>query len=161
MQRKTYSPLAIASIKAWESLRLKAYRDEKGIWTVGYGSTTGAVPGLVVNALTICTPDQANEWLETKIKAIAADIDYSVTVELNQNQFDALVSLIYNVGSTAFHRSKLLARLNNGDPDAADEMLDWCFEHRGGQLVKSAGLENRRRAEYTLFHTPIDEEDAA
>lgn len=161
MPRKTYSPLAEASIKGWEQLRLKAYRDPAGIWTIGYGTTTGAVPGLTVTAGTTCTPDQANAWVHKKMDAIAADLDYRITVEVNQNQFDALVSLTYNTGSGAFHHSKLLARLNAGDPDAADEMLDWCYVHENGKPVKSEGLELRRRAEYTLFHTPMNEDEAA
>ncbi len=72
----------------------------------------------------------------------------SVTVPLNQNQFDALVSLTYNIGSGAFNNSTLLKKLNKGDyQGAADQFLVW--NKAGGKVMK--GLVRRREAEQALF----------
>lgn len=148
-----YSPLAEALVKAWEKCRLKAYQDDRGVWTIGWGTTTGAVPGVVVKPGMTCTQDQADAWLDAYLTRVAGMLNAQLAVALHQNQFDALVSMFYNVGLYGFERSKLRARLNAGDPAAADEMLDWCYETKNGERVRSKGLETRRKSEYALFHT--------
>lgn len=128
-----------------EGYREKAYQDEKGVWTVGYGHTAGVTPH------TTCTKTQAIAWLREELNKTAEQVSGALKAPVTQRQFDALCSLVYNVGIGAFEHSKLLARINDEDPLAANEFLDWCYVTVDGVHKKSAGLERRRRQEYALF----------
>lgn len=135
-------------IHRWEGLRLKAYQDIAGIWTIGYGTTKNVKPGMVI------TKEQAEQFFRKDIKWVENAINTQVKVRLNQNQFDALASLIYNIGAGAFGRSTLLKRLNAGlYQEAADQFLVWnkARNPRTGQLEFSRGLMNRREDERKKF----------
>ena len=101
-----------------EGLRLKAYKDTKGIWTIGVGHTgPEVVQGLV--------------WTETKaMEVFAKDIQWAedavnaVDSPLSQNQFDALVSFVFNVGASAFYNSTMKKKLNLGDYEGAAKQFD-------------------------------------
>ena len=81
-----------------------------------------------------------------------ADVNRLVTVPLNQNEFDALVSLVFNIGGTAFRKSTLRAKLNAGDrKGAADAFLSWNKITKGGKKVALEGLTSRRKAERLQF----------
>jgi lysozyme len=136
------SAAGIDLIRAYEGLRLTAYRDSVGTWTIGYGSTRAVMPG------TIITPEQAEVRLLDDV-AIAEDcVNKCVTVPLTQGQFDALVSFTFNLGCRALHHSTLLIKLNAGDRDgASNELLKW--DHAAGQVLP--GLLARREAEKELF----------
>lgn len=137
------SKQAVDLIKRHESLQLDAYQCDGDKWTIGYGQTGAHIgPGLKI------TPFEAEEWLKNHISTLQDDITKLVKVKITQPQFDALVSLVYNIGITAFRHSTLLKKLNNNDVDgAAQEILRW--EHSNG--VKLEGLSRRRREEYHLF----------
>lgn len=141
------SKTSIDTIKNWEKLRLEAYLDQAGIWTIGYGETGPHIgPGLKV------TPQEAEGWLASRTDALSVSITKLVAVPLKQHQFDALVSLAYNIGITAFAHSTLLKLINQGQMDlAASEFVKW--DHVKGREV--AGLRARRLAERSLFvHGP-------
>lgn len=139
----TPSPHAINSIKNWEKLRLQSYQDVRGIWTLGYGETGPHIgPGLTV------TPAEAEGWLSNRTTSLSDMISGLVKVPLKQNQFDALVSLVYNIGITAFSHSTMLKLINQNQLDkAALEFIKW--DHVNGTEVE--GLRARRLAERSLF----------
>ena len=129
-------------IKRFEGIETKAYCCPAGILTIGYGHTAGVKEG------DICTPEQAEVWLREDCRVAELTISSNVNVQLNQNQFDALVSFIFNLGSGNFIKSTLLKKLNAGDyPGAADEFDRWV--KAGGRPL--TGLVKRRAAEKALF----------
>ena len=133
-------------IKLFEGCRLKAYDDGVGVWTIGYGHTVGVKPGDEI------TQEQADEWFSEESEQFSNKVQVLVLVEVNQNQFDALVSLAYNIGVGALSRSTLLRKLNAGDYQGAAEQFDvW---NRGGGKVM-IGLVRRREQERKLFEEDI------
>lgn len=141
------SERGIDLIKQFEGLELEAYQDIAGIWTIGYGHTgPDVLPDLRISE------DEAERILLEDLAPREAAIHKLVYVWLGQNEFDALVSFIYNVGIEAFRKSTARRRLNNGDRiEAADALLWWNKARINGQLVESAGLTRRRKAERSLF----------
>jgi lysozyme len=129
-------------IQSFESLALIAYQDQGGVWTLGYGHVIGVKPG------DTCTQAQADTWFQSDVAWACRVVNNDVDVAMTQNQFDALVSLCFNIGGGNFHSSTLLRKLNGGDvAGAADQFLLW--NHVGG--VVSDGLMRRREAERALF----------
>lgn len=116
------------------------------MWTIGFGH---AGPD-VVGGITI-TGTEADEFLSVDLHHAELAVYNDVDVVINQNEFDALVSLIYNIGTGAFAKSTVLHELNAEDRiAAADAFLLWC--KTSGQV--NQGLLNRRKAERALFLTP-------
>jgi lysozyme len=143
MANFTYSSTGLELTRRFEGLRLTAYQDSCGIWTIGYGHTGSHVR----QGLTITEP-QALELLTTDIARAVDCVNRSVHAPINQNQFDALVDFVFNLGSGNFLGSTLLRRVNEGDFTAAkDEFLRW--NHAGNQILE--GLTRRRQAEADLF----------
>ena len=139
----TYSKDGLAITEQFEGCRLVAYQDQVGVWTIGYGHTgSGVASGLTI------TQDQAIDLLASDVAASAAYVNAAVTVELQQNEFDALVDFVFNLGRGAFAGSTLLKNLNAGQFDAAATQFD-LWDHAGGQVV--AGLLRRRQAEQAMF----------
>lgn len=137
----------IALIKSFEGLRLTAYKDNVGVWTIGYGWTQ-LVDGKHVAAGMTIKQETAERLLKTGLVSYERDISKLVKVNLTQGQFDALVSFAYNLGVRALSTSTLLKKLNAGDyRGAADEFL--CWNKAGGKVL--AGLSRRREAEQSLF----------
>ena len=102
-----------------EGLRLQAYQDTKGIWTIGYGHTGPEVgPGLT------WTREQCEEAFVKDLAWCEKTINLYCVQALNQNQFDALVSFIYNIGQNAFIKSTMLRKLNQGDFEGAAAQFD-------------------------------------
>ncbi|ECB1325827.1 lysozyme [Salmonella enterica subsp. enterica] len=129
-------------IRAREGVKLAAYQDGGGVWTIGYGHTRGVKQGQVINH------EQADEFLNNDLRQVESCISERVTVALNQNQFDALVSFVFNVGRQAFSDSTLLKKLNEGNyRAAADQFTRWVYDN--DKFVQ--GLYNRRVAERDLF----------
>lgn len=141
------SPSGIDLIRNFESLRLNAYDDGVGVWTIGFG-TTKYPNGTRVKKGDTCTLDQAKAYMHNDLKAFEQTVSSAVKVPINQNQFDALVSLAYNIGSTAFKNSTLVKRLNEGNYKAAAEQFGLWVNARGKRLQ---GLVNRRAIEKALF----------
>lgn len=132
----------VTLIKKYEGLRLQAYQCPGGVWTIGYGHTSGVSP------IDMITEEEADKLLLLGLREAEKTINRYVTKRLEQHQFDALASFIFNVGIGNFRRSLLLKKINSGDlTGASKEFLRWI--HAKG--VKLKGLENRRQDEYALF----------
>ncbi len=143
----TISPDGIAFIKSFENCSLTAYQDSAGIWTIGWGHILGVRQG------DTCTQEQADNWLAQDIAAKAKQVDLECfDVPTTQNQFDAMCSLAFNIGSAAFCASGVVAwhRLNR-PAKAADAFLLWDKAHVRGQLIEVPGLLKRREAERELY----------
>ncbi|PQA86568.1 hypothetical protein CW354_16290 [Marinicaulis flavus] len=149
------SESGIELIKRFEGLELEAYQDIAGIWTIGYGHTGPDVePGMKISER------DAEELLRKDLRPREQAVDSAVKVPLNQNEFDALVSFVYNVGVGALRSSTALKRLNKGDRiGAADALTWWNKATVGGVLREVVGLTRRRAAERALFLTPAQAPD--
>jgi len=101
MDQMTVSDFGINLICGFEGKRLTAYDDGVGVWTIGFG-TTIYPNGQKVKKGDTCTDAQAKQYMQNDLKKFERTVNEAVTVPINQNQFDALVSLIYNIGSGAF-----------------------------------------------------------
>ena len=140
----TASQAAIDLIKSFESLRLEAYRCPAGVWTIGWGHTTGAHEGMRI------TEKAAEELLRRDIAQVELDLGPVIHAALTQGQFDALVSLGFNVGASRLPAiaPRLVAKVNAGDyAGAADQLLN--ITRANGQVLP--GLVRRRKAERELF----------
>lgn len=137
----------IDSIKQHEGLKFTAYHDVAGILTIGHGHTGRDVKlGQTINKA------EAERLLRIDIHDAEQSVNKLVRVSLNQNQYDALVSLVFNIGTYAFNQSTLLAKLNTGDYNGASEQfLFWNKITKNGVKQVSTGLANRRQAEKALF----------
>lgn len=137
----------IEFIRQLEGEKLTAYPDIVGIWTIGVGHT-GFVDGKPVARGMAITKEKSKELLTADLKRFESAVNDAVKVTLTQNQFDALVSLAFNIGEGAFARSKLVNKLNAGDKKgAAEQFLVW--KNAGGRV--SQGLLNRRQKEKAMF----------
>jgi len=136
------TPQTIILIKQFEGFAPKAYKCPAGVLTIGYGHViTSGEPRDI-------SERQANKFLLADVEKVEAAISRLVKVALSRNQFDALVSLVFNIGIGAFSRSSLLKLLNNSDfAAAAAQFTRWVYVNK--QPV--TGLQNRREAEKSLF----------
>lgn len=140
------SSSGLARIRIFESFRPTAYKDAAGIWTAGYGHIKG------VTETTTCAMAEALDWLMQDVAEAVDCVNKSVTVTLNQNQFDALVSFTFNEGSGNFRCSTMLDLLNQGSYTLAAMQLDrWVYVKKR----KTQGLIDRRAAERKLFETAV------
>lgn len=131
-------------IKSFEGLRLNAYLCPVGVLTIGYGHTGGVTKDQVI------TEAEAGKLLKQDLTKFERAVKEYVKVELNQYQFDALISFAFNVGTANFKNSTLTKRLNAGeDPNtvAAEELPRWNKGNKG----ELEGLKRRRTAEVELF----------
>jgi lysozyme len=135
-------------LKEHEGFRAEAYKDTGGVWTIGYG-TTRVDSKPVIQGMK-CTNAQALEWLRADTSSTQTAINQLVRVPINQNQFDALVSFVYNVGEDRFRKSTLLRLLNAGDyTGAANQFPRWNKDN--GKVIP--GLVSRRLVEQSMFNT--------
>lgn len=152
---KTTSAAGIDRIIVHEGEILYVYADPVGLPTVGVGH--------------LLLPSEIRKWpighritkaesralLQKDLGRFEAAVNDLVKVPLNQNQFDALVSLAFNIGEDNFEKSTVLRRLNRKDYDgAADAFLRWNKARKNGELVVLDGLTKRRNKERALFLTP-------
>ncbi|MBD2386897.1 glycoside hydrolase family protein [Cylindrospermum sp. FACHB-282] len=139
-------------IKKWEGLFLNAYLDPVNIPTIGYG-TIQYPNGKKVRLGDQITEQQAKAYLKDECDQKAEEVSKLVSgISLNQNQFDALVSFCYNLGTGALAESTLLKKLKANDfVGAASEFERWNKAIVNGEKVVFAGLTNRRKDERTLF----------
>lgn len=137
-------------IRLFEGCSLKIYLDIVGIPTVGYGHVLSQAEyeSLKLASKTSITQAEADNFLYADVAIFASSILKLTSVKLNDNQFAALISFVFNVGSGAYQRSTLRQKLNRGDYEgAADQFLRWS--KAGGQIIP--GLLRRRKLERQLF----------
>lgn len=136
----------IELIKKYEGFRAEAYKCPAGKWTVGYGHTRTASIGQTI------TEKDAEELLKSDLEISEWAVNHYVKVPLNQNQFDALVSFVFNIGYGNFKKSSLIKFLNLEKYDLAkNEFHKWRMG--GGKVLP--GLVKRRAAEAELFGKAI------
>jgi lysozyme len=136
------SPEGIALIKKFEGCELNSYQCSANVWTIGYGHTKE------VEENNSCSLEEAEEILVADLEEFEEWVEKLVTVEMAQNEFDALVAWTFNLGPTNLRTSTLLERLNDRKfEDVPFEMKRW---NRAGGVVVD-GLVRRREAEALLF----------
>ena len=148
---KRVSNSGINLICGFEGLKLKAYDDGVGVWTIGFG-TTIYPNGIKVKKGGTCTEAQAKAYMAHDLKKFESAVNSAVTVPINQNQFDALVSLAYNIGTGAFEKSTLLKKLNESNYKGASAQFN-VWNKGGGKVMQ--GLVNRRDVERKLFEKAL------
>lgn len=145
MTQKLIRPIpltAIDLIKRFEGVKLSAYQDSAGVWTIGYGSTHGVTTGMQI------TQGEAEERLSKDLARHARGVIRYIRVPLNDAQYGALVSFTFNLGIGALQRSTLRQKLNRGEYHAAaEEFPRWSYA--GGRWLR--GLYRRRLAEQAMF----------
>lgn len=131
--------------------RCQAYQCPAGVWTIGYGCTKGVRPGMV------WTEAQALEGLDRELDEAEAAVNRLVSVTMNQNEFDPLVSFTYNLGEGALARSTILRKFNAGDRVGAARAFAFYNKARNPKTKKLEvlqGLVARRAREAALFLKP-------
>lgn len=149
------SPAGRKLIGQFEGLRLKAYQDSVGVWTIGYGHTSAAGSPIVFLGMEI-TEQEADRILSRDLEGAEKAVQAFVKVPLNQNQFDALVSFTFNLGPGNLAKSTLLRRLNSGDYNVGNEFLKW--NKAGGKVL--SGLTKRRELEKQLYESGASKQPA-
>lgn len=133
---------ALELIKQFEGCVLVAYKDQRGVWTIGYGHTAGVKAGDVI------TQGQAEAFLSQDLGRVERSMSTLLPFDATANQVTACTSLAFNIGLGAFGSSTLLRKFNAGDiAGTVDEFLKW--DHVDGGV--NAGLLRRRQAERALF----------
>ncbi len=137
-------------IKGFEQLRTRSYYDQAGVITIGYGHTGPDVyPGQTIS------PQRAEELFREDLEKREVSLRAMVGVPLTENEFSALVSWLYNVGSGNARSSTLIQILNQGasPEDVANQLLRWnkVRDPKTGKLIVSNGLVRRRKAEHDLY----------
>lgn len=140
-----WTDYALPLIRKWEGLRLSAYLCPAGVPTIGYGTT-----GPEVRIGMTWTKAQAEAALASDVTEFAREVRALVKVPVSPQQFAALVSLAYNIGTGALRKSTLLRLLNAGDYKGAGQQFD-RWNKAGGKAL--AGLTKRRAEERRLFDT--------
>jgi lysozyme len=131
-----------------EGMRRNAYRDVAGIWTICVGHTSAAGPPKVTPGMK-CTLAECRKILMNDVRKFEKCVEDAITVPMKQHQFDAMVSLAYNIGCGAFKKSTVAREMNAGhETHAADAFRMW--KKAGGKVV--AGLVNRRESERNQFN---------
>jgi len=141
----------VTLIANYEGLRFKAYRCIAGILTIGRGRTTGVVPGQT------CTAEEADTWFCADLTTFSAEVRNMCTEAPCDNEFAAMVSLAYNIGTGAFEKSTVLRCHNAKDQQSAARAFGLFNKARiQGVLQEVPGLTARRAAEAALYLTPDD-----
>jgi len=143
-----------ALIKSFESLELTAYLCPAGKWTIGWGHTRNVKKGQVITA------EKAEDFFREDILPIEKELN-RLDLDFNQNQFDALVSFIFNVGCENFSESTLLKRVqaDTNHRDIPVQFARWnkITDKKTKKKKVSNGLVRRRKAEADLYMTPVKE----
>ena len=139
----------IKLVKKFEGLYKKAYRDEVGVWTIGYGITNAdkSITGATIKAGLVISEKTADNWLERSLnsKYLQKVMKYDKKYNWNQNEIDALISFAYNIGSI----DGLTANGTRSRATIAAKILE--YNKAGGKVYR--GLTRRRKAERKLFLT--------
>jgi len=135
-------------IMQFEGLKLSAYQDIVGIWTIGFGNIYYE-NNVAVKKGDIITHNRAIELFNLIVKKFEVGVDELVTSNVNQNQFDAMVSLAYNIGIGNLKSSSLLKMVNKSPNDTAIYLQFLRWNKAKGQVIQ--GLTRRRIAESELY----------
>ena len=139
-------------IKQFEGLRLKAYRDSVGIWTIGYGHVKGVTQGMEI------TEQTARQLLIDDLAIAATCVSRVIKKPMSGHEFGAFVSLTHNIGVGAFAKSTAARKFNKGDKQGAGAaILMWNKITIDGKKVSSRGLINRREAEVMFFEMKVSD----
>jgi lysozyme len=132
----------INRIKEYEGVELTSYKDTGGVWTIGYGHISGVKEG------DTCTLQEAENYLKNDLRTAENAVN-SIDAKLTQNQFDALVSICYNIGVSAFKKSTLYKKVQADPTDETikQEFTRWQYDN--GKVI--AGLLNRRNKEAQMY----------
>lgn len=135
-----------------EGVRYKAYLDSVGVWTIGRGITYYEDGSPIKSGDTI-TADREEKLFQNTVSFFVKKVNEYVKVNINQNQFNALVSFCYNVGTQAFKNSTLLKKVNTNPTDKLiqTEFMKWTKGTVKGKKVTISGLINRRKQEVQLY----------
>lgn len=142
-----------ALIKKFEGLSLTPYQDEHGIWTIGFGH----IKGVDENSPPISILE-AERLFEADLNPTEKAVNKYVSVPLNQNEFNALVSFSFNEGIGRLLSSTLIKKINYGDRQGAAREFErwvWYKDQTTNEMKKSNGLIERRELERVLFLTPV------
>lgn len=146
---RSINDAGLATIKQFEGRELAAYKDQKGIWTIGYGHTRGVQPGMTI------TDDECDMLLDCDLMSTEYAVWHALdtaNVNTGNNQFSAMAALAFNIGPVAFGSSTLLKMHKAGDFEgAAQQFLLWDKIRIGEDLVPNDGLLRRRQAESGLY----------
>jgi lysozyme len=143
--RRRINEDGVALIRNFEGLHLAPYLCPAKIWTIGYGHTRTVRAGMRITA------EQAGQLLEDDLRIAERAVARLVRVPLSDNQFSALVSFVFNVGTTNFERSTLLRLLNRGWYEQVPAQLT-RWNRASGEVL--GGLARRRAAEAKLWNAP-------
>ena len=132
----------LSLIKKFEGCELEAYKCAAGVWTIGYGSTKGVKEGDTI------TQEEADNLLLHEMDEYESYINDMVKSDLKQNEFDSLVSWVFNLGPSNLSSSTLLQKLNNKNWDEVPAQIK-RWNKAGGKVLQ--GLIRRREAEALLF----------
>jgi lysozyme len=146
----TPSKKAVDLIKLFEGFSSKSYLCPASVYTIGYGSTMWNDGKKVKSGETITLQGAENLLLwELQQKSFVLN-----GLDLNQNQVDAVISFVYNVGASAFGKSTLKKKIkaNPNDPTIKDEFMKWNKARVGGKMTELRGLTRRREAESNLYY---------
>lgn len=148
---QTINGKGILLVKEMEGLRLTAYKDIAGIYTIGFGST-----GPHVHEGMVITEPEANALLRSDLLRFEVAVSNMVTSPITQNMFDSLCVFSFNLGSNALKNSTLLKKVNANpnDPNIEQEFLRWNKARVKGALIEVEGLTRRRKKEWELYHSP-------
>ena len=150
---KKISDKCLNLVKEFEGCKLTAYRDEVGVWTIGYGITNAdrSITGKLIHKGMKISKDTAEKWLRESLikKYLPLVLKYDKQYNWNQNELDALVSFCYNIGSI----KQLTADGTRSKAVVASKILQ--YNKAGGKVYR--GLTRRRKAERELFLTPVKE----
>lgn len=133
-------------IKKFEGCELEAYRCAAGVWTIGYGHIKDVSRGMTI------TQSEADEMFNHEIKEYETYVNTAVTVPLSQNQFDAIVSWVFNLGNGNLQASTMLKVINSGDHAGVPAQIK-RWNKAGGKVLD--GLVRRREAEALLYQGAI------
>lgn len=152
MHHMKVSQAALDLIRSFEGLKLSPYLDSVNIPTIGIGTTHYEDGTHVTMKDSSITEDRAYDLLRNHLIGVENCLNSAVSIDLSQNQFDALACFIYNVGEGAFTSSTMLKKLNANDVEGTSEEFE-RWDKAGGKVI--AGLLRRRQAEKALFLLPV------
>lgn len=144
-----FSPKAVRLIKHFEGCRLRAYLDSANVPTIGYGRTKRVFLGMQI------TEEEAEDYLLEDMEEHEFELNRMLKVPIYQNQHDALLSLVFNIGAPKIEKSTLIRMINEGNDQASKQFLKWdkAKNPRTGLLEPLPGLVKRRQVEKELYDT--------